>query len=61
MDQFEAEQTRRQIVHDFEALGEEVGMDGHCVADWYETSATFEDHDGNQHHFIFPPTRGDEE
>jgi hypothetical protein len=61
MNTFEAEQARRQIEQDFEALGEELGMEGRCVAGWYETSVTLEEGNGNQHHFVFAPTRGDDE
>jgi hypothetical protein len=42
-------------------LGEELGMEGRCVAGWYETSVTLEEGNGNQHHFVFAPTRGDDE
>jgi hypothetical protein len=61
MNDFEAEQKRRQIEASFEAMGTELGVDGRCIADETETGVIFENAKGHQHIFHFAPTVGDEE
>lgn len=45
--------TPREVTESFEQLGEELGLDGRCIVWTEQTSVTFEDPEGNQHHFEF--------
>lgn len=45
--------TPREVTESFEQLGEELGLDGRCIVWTEQTSITFEDSEGNQHHFEF--------
>lgn len=66
MNDFEAEQRRRQIEDELEQLGEQFDMDAACNASEDETSVVFLALDDNgyiqaSHSFQFAPTLADKE